>query len=265
MRRSKLWPRIWVDGDVFVEGFLSLTWAPSEKAEQARKRWQDSVDKILSALAKKHTSWAVMTALHKSGKKVTIVPNPVLDCNARAVPESKQDAARRNTEAETCDESESGSSLGTGKGTATEITFSPGQFASGGTCSVGGAGRDADEVLFHELCHAMRYGTGQRNACFASFAGFRGYEEFVAVLLTNVFSSETRRTLRRDHEGYNQMPKTSRLLDDRGNRIVRNLNDPKVFYGWAELQIKNLAKYHKTMTDYLRRQKHIKWNPFVYS
>ena len=50
MRRSKTWPRIWLDGDVFVEGFLGLKWFPSEKAEKARKRWEDSVDAVLQEI-----------------------------------------------------------------------------------------------------------------------------------------------------------------------------------------------------------------------
>ncbi len=82
MRQSTKWSCIYLDGEVFVEGFLGLSWFPSAEAEQARDRWEAATDKVITFLTGKHTSWSVMRALYDTGKTVVIVPNVDQDANA---------------------------------------------------------------------------------------------------------------------------------------------------------------------------------------
>jgi hypothetical protein len=264
MRRSSLWSAIQIDGDKFVEGFLGLTWFPSDEAKRNRDNWEKSIDSIITALSQKMTSWSVMKALSDSGHTLTIVPNPVVECNSTTFPNSTRDAARAGAEAEDCSKALKGDNLGTGKGTSSKIVFSPGPFAKTGTCSVDGAGRDADEILFHEMCHAMRYAVGQRNACFETPLGYRDYEEFVAVLLTNVYSSETGRMLRKDHSGYEKMPLVSKLYNRKGQKEDVNLHDAQTFCNWYRPQIENLTKRQGVLAKRLADCRRIRWNPFVY-
>lgn len=263
MRASKLWPRIFVDGDLFIEGFLGLTWFPSAEAKAARDKWENSVDDLIAALSKKHVGWAVMKALHDSGHTLNIVPNPAKDCNATTYPNSAQDAAKKGAEAEHCSKEAKGSNLGTGKGTSSKITFSPGQWVKNGQCAVGAAGRDGDEILLHEMCHAMRYAAGMRTSCFETPVGFGDYEELVAVTITNVYSSETNRTLRRDHEGFAALPATTGLFS-KGQKVQVNLHDPQVFCNWFRPQMENIARSHRAFASYLASKSFIRWNPFVY-
>jgi hypothetical protein len=264
MRDSSLWSAIKVDGDVFIEGFLGLTWFPSDEAKRNRDNWEKSVDSIITTLSKRVSSWAVMKALSDSGHTLTIVPNPVVECNATTFPKSAQDAARKGAEAEHCSKAVKGDNAGTGKGTNSKIVFSPGPFAKNGMCSAKGAGRDADEILFHEITHAMRYATGQRNACFSTPFGYADYEEFVAVLFTNVYSSETSRTLRKDHQGYEKMPATTSLFNSKAEKEQVNLHDAAAFCKWFRPKLENVAKYQQTLAKRIADCRHIRWNPFQY-
>jgi hypothetical protein len=264
MRDSDLWSAIKLDGDYFIEGFLGLTWCPSDEAKRNKANWEKSVDNIITSLSKKHASWAVMKALSDSGHTVTIVPNPVVECNSTTIPKSAQDAARKGVEAEHCSKAVKGDNAGTGQGTNSKIVFSPGPFAKNGMCAVDGAGRDADEILFHELAHAMRYATGQRKSCFQTPFGYTDYEEFVAVLLTNVYSSETSRPLRKDHSGYEKLPLTTGLFNKKGEKEQVDLHNPQIFCNWFRPQMENIANYHKTLAKRLADSRHIRWNPFFY-
>ena len=75
----------------------------------------------------------------------------------------------------------------------TKLSFSPMDFLGKSTACATVHGVDATphEVLFHELVHAMRASAGKR----LSFEGKSG-EERIAVMVTNVFSSEINRPLR---------------------------------------------------------------------
>ncbi|HTN74829.1 MAG TPA: hypothetical protein VL096_06260 [Pirellulaceae bacterium] len=266
MRASKHFPAIKIDGDYFIEGFLGLKWLPSDEALANRNKWESEVDDVLGKLVKPQSSAAVLKALCDSGKTLTIYPELEKDCNASAIPLDKQKAARSGSPAENCSASVSGANAGQGGGTITKITFSPRQFTAGRCSDAGtkGAGHEADEILFHELTHAMRYSTGQRDSCFTSVVGWGDYEEFLAIVLTNVFSSETGRSLRKDHEGYTLMPRTSRVYDSKGNRFDVNLHDAQIFCNWFRKQLTNFQIYQRPLCNRLASLRSIRWNPFWY-
>ncbi|MCP5458373.1 MAG: hypothetical protein H6971_01930 [Gammaproteobacteria bacterium] len=64
----------------------------------------------------------------------------------------------------------------------------------------GAAGNSAHEVLFHELVHAVRFAGGKLGKKFTG-----AQEEEVAILVTNIYSSETHRPLRRRHSDFSEL------------------------------------------------------------
>jgi hypothetical protein len=83
----------------------------------------------------------------------------------------------------------------------TKLSFSPMDFLGKSTCfSEHGVDATPHEVLFHELVHAMRASAGKR----LKFEGRSG-EERIAVMVTNVFSSQINRPLRLPGGGTDQM------------------------------------------------------------
>ncbi|MCL2713376.1 MAG: hypothetical protein FWD68_01955 [Alphaproteobacteria bacterium] len=104
-----------------------------------------------------------------------------------------------------------GNVSGTGRGSDTTVFFTPSGYGYPLTvlksdqaiiakllCELQLAGAQADEVLFHELVHAMRQ---IRGLVFLGLLrdGFQNEEEFIAILLTNIYSSETHRPPRSNH------------------------------------------------------------------
>jgi hypothetical protein len=263
MRSSSQWSAISINGDVYLEGFLGLTWFPSDQAKLNLKRYEDQVDNVVKTLTKRHTGWALLKTISDTGQTVSIEPNPTKDQNSTTYAQNAQDAAGKGLEAETCMKDPKGSNEGTGKGTPSRITYSPWQWGSV-KGSNSNAGREPDEILFHELVHAMRYAAGKRNSCFASVSGFGEYEELVAVTVTNVYSSEIGRPLRRDHEGFDPLPAKTKLFNDQAKRVEVDLHDPQKFCNWFRKQLENFKKQHPWLTNRLAGYQHIAWNPFNY-
>jgi hypothetical protein len=93
---------------------------------------------------------------------------------------------------------------GTGGGSSTHVHFST-DITFNGTI-----GTAPDEILFHELVHSMREMQGEEQSIPTGLQD-RGYdddEEFIAVLLTNIYLSEKdpNAPLRKDHHGFQQLP-----------------------------------------------------------
>jgi hypothetical protein len=95
--------------------------------------------------------------------------------------------------------------VGTGTGSDTEIRFSPGTFAAPGAPT--GPGAQPDEIFLHEMVHGLRQMAGR--AVFEQVAGNPGmqnYEEFAAIVISNVYRSERGiAQLRQDHLGFNPL------------------------------------------------------------
>lgn len=80
------------------------------------------------------------------------------------------------------------------------------------------AGHTPDEILFHELVHAVRATHGRFATPQKMGDNFDNRDEFCAILLTNIYSSELRRPLRRDHHGDNPLPMSDQ---GRGNYLSK--------------------------------------------
>ena len=77
-----------------------------------------------------------------------------------------------------------------------KVSFTPRDWFSASACHSLGAGSRANEVLFHELVHALR--SAAKTWGHVSMDG----EETIAVMLANVFSSEIHRPLREGHDDF---------------------------------------------------------------
>ena len=94
--------------------------------------------------------------------------------------------------------------VGTGSGSDVTIYFTPDMRQKSG-CNAGTYGSQPDEVLFHEMVHALRHMQGQSNAIPTedSARGYDTEEEFLAIVVANVYMSAKKCTqLRADHHGH---------------------------------------------------------------
>jgi len=92
-----------------------------------------------------------------------------------------------------------------------KIYFSPSIYYPDGDCvDTGDAGNSPHEVLCHEMVHALR-----RAANTHKKGTKRGWEEKMAIMITNIFSSETNRPLRKKHAD-NSPEKDPKLLTSEG-------------------------------------------------
>ena len=87
---------------------------------------------------------------------------------------------------------------GRGQGLDTTVEFSPDMFGTGSAFT--GPGSQPDEVLFHEMVHASRMMRG-RSFALPVNQGYGNEEEYISVVLTNVYLSEKGQTVfRANHD-----------------------------------------------------------------
>src|SRR5262249_1448294 len=76
-----------------------------------------------------------------------------------------------------------------GGGSDTVLYFTPGAGRSSACSGAGGAGSQDDEVLLHELVHCLRRMQGLHNPVPTVDKGYDNEEEFLAIVVTNVYMS----------------------------------------------------------------------------
>jgi hypothetical protein len=80
--------------------------------------------------------------------------------------------------------------IGTGVGSGSDLEFSPESWGpSRSSCYQGEYGSLPDEVLFHEMIHALRNLQGRRNPWPTEDKDYGNEEEFLAIVATNVYIS----------------------------------------------------------------------------
>jgi len=111
-------------------------------------------------------------------------------------------------------------SKATGGGSDTKLYFTPGE-ARKSTCSGGGPASQDGAVLLHELVHCLRRMQGQFNPVPTVNKGYDNEEEFLAIVVTNVYLSAHDRNapLRADHV-------SDRPLQDPLNKSAGFVKDP---------------------------------------
>jgi hypothetical protein len=106
------------------------------------------------------------------------------------------------------------------------INYTPHMFDShhhgAGTSGMHAPGLDTDEVLFHELLHAARRIHGVPTALQAVDKSYTNEEEFIAVVLSNIYLSEKgKRQYRAGHSNLTTLPNPRGFLNNAQNVNMR--------------------------------------------
>jgi hypothetical protein len=122
-------------------------------------------------------------------------------------------------------------------------------YAAGGNCYKKHSNRQissytpsVEEVLFHELIHAVRFVSNTLKLDYASTKGLTLYEnkeEFIAVVVTNIYQSEVKGNLRAGHRRFLN-------LDDQ-------LKDSFEFYKASSLTYTYMEYFCKTNPHFTKR------------
>jgi hypothetical protein len=118
---------------------------------------------------------------------------------------------------------------GTGGGSDVDIHFSMSTWESGTCNNSNSFGAGADEVLLHELVHALRAMRGRWDPVPTTIRSYDNQEEFFAILITNIYMSEKQPDVylfrsghrdfspldpfQADSEGFLRQPDNLRLVD----------------------------------------------------
>jgi len=134
--------------------------------------------------------------------------------------------------------SRDGSSLtGIGTGSDSQIFFSPERVRPGGP------GFNPDEILFHEMVHAVRDAQGASASGYHMGKGYDNAEEFAAIVVTNVYLSEKKQTQLRASHGRGVLLDPDKFLDSplvpapgaRGLLGTFRLRQPRLFAALAAI------------------------------
>jgi hypothetical protein len=195
--------------------------------------YQTEVMILLSKLRWKWTGWAVMCEiLRNNPRKMRVEPylagmqslSPTdtrdqaiqklkTNFNATAGPTDWAKATPKGQAALSCggaNQNQPFGVTGIGSGSDSVVKFTPAMWetsdvtAAFGATNAAGPGVKKDEILLHEMVHGMRQMTGT-SLCAATpdNAGLDTVEEFMAIVISNVYRSELGfRDLRADHRGF---------------------------------------------------------------
>jgi hypothetical protein len=152
--------------------------------------------------------------------------------------------------------------VGKGGGSDSDVSFTPLMFTKYCKQHKNGhrSGAQPDEVLFHEMVHATRQMRGIFNPLPLGFL-YDTEEEFFAILLANIYASETGRPidLRSDHHGFEHLtPDTNakflpkRDMTDYRYRLVSKLvhEEPRM-----ALELRNIGCLFNPIRRYYELQR----------
>ncbi len=175
-------PYITIDGDLAKAQSAAPKMGPKYTLDVptswSAERYEGVIVSLLNTLSRSRAANAVLLRLRKP---LMIRPWIWTPTNAAAIPDSAVAAVAERDQS--CGFS------GSGKGSGVTVWITPRNRII------------PDATLLHECVHAMRHMEGART-CSTYPANFDTEEEYLAILITNVFMSEMKRTLiRTDHRG----------------------------------------------------------------
>ena len=251
---------LYINGDDYLKGFLGLDWLPSDHAKKQVDDYEKKVAALLFGLWKTYSSaWILYEIATANPKRVDIVPAEFApdafknnqsggDTSAKTGTKDNNyvDATKRGEPGKMClPETKSDRVAGTGSGASAVVAFQPEKWGG-----AEGPGSAADEILIHELVHANRIVRGVRNVCYGAPRDWNDYEEFVAVTLCNVFSSETNRKLRFGHGfGFKELP--------------ADQSTSAGFLSKYKSYLEPIKQDHPHLFSALKRSPGIRFNPFA--
>lgn len=225
--------------------------ANSETYEDFKEKHQKQITSMLKEITARKAGQALLGETNRSPHWITILPIDFVSTqsrwvkfhnNAIASPHSAKESAVKGSHA---GQNKDGDNLkGTGAGTSSWVYFTPERIRPGG-----GPGYNPDEILFHELVHAVRDMQGASTAGFKMGNAYDNAEEFAAVVTTNVYMSEKKQTDLRANHGRGKLENPDRFLDHpqvpspgaRGLLSVYRRNQPRLFAALANIDSKTAA------------------------
>jgi hypothetical protein len=250
---------IFIDGHDLIKGFLGLDWFPSDEAKRRKQQYETNMVNLLRAVMKPAVGFWVVREIQGAGKRLIIMPwvadsereshgikqeitNPYGNPTNLAASTPKGQAARDYN-----DETKEKAIDGIGGGSDYIMRFSLFSRPKG-------PAYDNDEVFCHELIHAMNAVKGEMTMTGGAPDQFDGLEEFCAVTITNLYSSQTDRALRRDHNGHEFLPQNSPLFN------------PQNFYNRYSVACEDVRRAHPELIKIYQGwgPDFVQWNPFRY-
>lgn len=207
----------------------------------------------LGTICSSRTGAALIDALHLPITIAPLIEDPK-EVNASASPAVCSDATHQGTALIDCDDDGDDvddEGTGTGLGSGSTIRFTPGTWTRGDKLQNHKYSPDApaarpDEILCHELVHAMRHTQGKLDRT-RMRDGFGRLDEFQAILVCNIYCSERGRPLRRNHKGH--VPMQSEFA-----------RDPFRFFAWYSEEVRSFVSDHEQLARHISTVK-CPWNP----
>jgi hypothetical protein len=239
---------------VTIDGTGTKSYATPSKYEHA-------VLPLLHRMHHSHTGQAVFHNFEKRSRHLmTIVPYEQAQLNAfasatdllHATPRGQ--AERSGANGQVLVDGLGKPIIGRGGGSDSKVSFTPVMFTRYCNQHKHGhkVGAQPDEVLFHEMVHATRQMRGHLNPLPLGFL-YDTEEEFFAIVLANIYASETGRAvdLRSDHHGFEH------LTTDTNARFLpkRDMTD------YRYRLIDKLIHQEPRMCFELNRMQHVPFNP----
>ena len=156
------------------------------------EKWKNSVIAQLQVLLQSSAGSALFRSMKRMAQWIDVYPLTRIECNAHG--------------------GFPGTRVINGRSYQAQLQYNPDVYMSGSLCHIRrhrSFGREPDQVLFHELVHAHRAASWllpHHEKLIAGLSGYQNEEEFLAVVLTNIYISETKgKGLRADYFSYDEL------------------------------------------------------------
>jgi hypothetical protein len=221
--------------------------------------YNQQVFAVFTSIAMNPAGMQIVALIRAAKPDLTFVPYDDRDCDARTHPENPADAAPKGVSSKWPAKMDNGEyqgarwfaghpddpatrkvderetavrGTGTGVGSAVTLKYTPSIYGQSWCYPEGTYGSKSDEVLFHEMVHALRYMQGKYNQIPTGdpFHGYKDEEEFLAITATNVYMSAKgvdNDGLRGGHDGHYALQPplntSAGFLADPTNRKLMNI------------------------------------------
>lgn len=204
--------RLWKQLSVRDARSRFSTYYPGETESGFIFKYENGVRKALDMIKETRSGQRLLEAIRNP---ITIVPmdDPTED-GAYARADDPRKAAEKGTPLKAQNSFGPVTVFAIGGGSSATIGFSPDTWTPGNhhyrnkwrkwNMLRGDAGQTADEVLFHELVHAVRMTHGKLNKN-PMGDDYDEHDEFCAILLANIYISEKGGKLRSSHRAYHEL------------------------------------------------------------
>jgi hypothetical protein len=226
-----------------------------ESYEDFKQRHQKQITSLLKEIVARKSGKALLGETNLTANTITIFPIDFVSTSSRwikfhnnaiATTDSAVKSTHPGMYASTSKNKKTKvttNNIGTGEGANSEIYFTAGRLRPGGP------GYNSDEILFHELVHAVRDTQGASTSGFKMGNDYDNAEEFAAVVTTNVYMSEKKQTKMRANHGRGELANPEKFLDSpqvpapgaRGLLSLYRQRLPRLFNALAAISAQDAA------------------------